>query len=36
MIIVGGGDLKGTKAAFLGSVAHYVIHRASVPVAVIK
>ena len=36
MIIVGGGDLKGARAAFMGSVANYVVHQASVPVAVIK
>ena len=36
MIVIGGRDLKGAKELFLGSVANYVVHKASVPVTVIK
>ena len=36
MIVIGGKDLKGAKELLLGSVANYVVHKASVPVTVIK
>ncbi|MFB5610506.1 MAG: universal stress protein [Nitrosopumilaceae archaeon] len=36
LIVIGSRGLGGVKEAFLGSVAHGVVHRAKVPVLVVK